>query len=292
MVRWYQASQIELQVARDKLVDYLLRDPTAASAGAGTEGRKGSAFALLGDLYAMHFFSYGDNEAGRLPEDKEKLLERSQKLHHRNFPLAANFWRTAASLGNSSAQHNLGTVLSSGLHFLFRLDQVELAYGKIALSSEAGRRAAAATLGKFAEFGGSPKAMMTLGYRHLYGRGRKKSCEIAQSYYQRAAAVAMSNLSPTGFRKYLRSFPRLSQELDGFGVTPYSEEDQKALFFKEVAEKNQNSFLAESVARVFMVRWLRDALLDSTCLILLRPQCCYCLNVLCLLFSNWSACSF
>ncbi len=121
--------------------------------------------------------------------------------HPRDFKAAFDYYQKLASLnGNSSAQHMLGLMYSTGIGGAVERDQ-----------------ARALLYYTFAANQGHTRAEMTVAYRHHAGIGMSKSCENAVKYYKRVAdkAIAWYRSGPPGGMGWVPESYRIADETGG-----------------------------------------------------------------------------
>jgi SEL1 protein len=121
--------------------------------------------------------------------------------HPKNFKAAFDYYHQLAMLnGNSSAQHMLGLMYSTGVGGAVERDQ-----------------ARALLYYTFAANNGNTRAEMTVAHRHHTGVGTTKSCETAVKYYKRVSdkAVAWYRSGPPGGMSWIQESLRLADESGG-----------------------------------------------------------------------------
>lgn len=121
--------------------------------------------------------------------------------HPKNFKAAYDYYHQLASIdGNSSAQHMLGFMYSTGIGGAVERDQARaLLYYTLAAVQ------------------GNTRAEMTVAHRHHAGIGTTKSCETAVKYYKRVAdkAVAWYRSGPPGGMSWVQESYRIADETGG-----------------------------------------------------------------------------
>jgi SEL1 protein len=121
--------------------------------------------------------------------------------HPKDFKAAFDYFHQLAMLnGNSSAQHMLGFMYSTGIGGALERDQARaLLYYTFAANS------------------GDTRAEMTVAHRHHSGIGTVKSCETAVRYYKRVAdkAVAWYRSGPPGGMTWIQESLRIADENGG-----------------------------------------------------------------------------
>ncbi|KAI9702723.1 MAG: ERAD-associated protein [Bogoriella megaspora] len=121
--------------------------------------------------------------------------------HPRNYRESFKRYYELAELhGNSSAQHMLGLMYSTGIAGAVETDQAK-----------------AMLYHTFAAKGGNLKSQMTLGHRLNNGIGATKSCDQAVKHYKRVAdkAIAFSRSGPPGGHSMIKEAYRLADEEGG-----------------------------------------------------------------------------
>ncbi|KAB5549667.1 ubiquitin-protein ligase sel1 [Coniochaeta sp. 2T2.1] len=121
--------------------------------------------------------------------------------HPKNFHAAFDYYHQLANLdGNSSAQHMLGFMYSTGIGGAVERDQ-----------------ARALLYYTFAALQGHTRAEMTVAHRHHAGIGTTKGCEGAVKYYKRVAdkAVAWYRSGPPGGMSWVHEAYRIADETGG-----------------------------------------------------------------------------
>jgi SEL1 protein len=121
--------------------------------------------------------------------------------HPRNFSAAFDHYHQLALLnGNSSAMYMLGLMYSTGIGGAVERDQ-----------------ARALLYYTFAANKGHTRAEMAVGYRHYFGIGTPKNCDLAVKYYKRVAdkAIAWYRSGPPGGRSWISQAYRIADESGG-----------------------------------------------------------------------------
>ena len=121
--------------------------------------------------------------------------------HPRNYKEALRRYHDLADLnGNSSAQHMLGLMYSTGMAGAGEVDQAK-----------------AMLYYTFAARGGDAKSQMILGFRHNNGIATTKNCDEAGKHYKRVAdkAIAFSRAGPPGGHPLFKESFRLADEEGG-----------------------------------------------------------------------------
>ncbi|KAL9075782.1 MAG: hypothetical protein Q9157_003911 [Trypethelium eluteriae] len=121
--------------------------------------------------------------------------------HPRNYKESFRRYRQLADLnGNSSAQHMLGLMYSTGIAGAVETDQAK-----------------ATLYHTFAAEGGDTRSQMTLGFRRNNGIASTKSCEESVKYYKKVAdkAIAFSRSGPPGGHSMVKESYRLADEEGG-----------------------------------------------------------------------------
>ena len=121
--------------------------------------------------------------------------------HPRNYKEAFRRYQELAELnGNSSAQHMLGLIYSTGIGGAVETDQSK-----------------AILYHTFAARDGNARSQMTLGFRHNNGIAAPKSCDQAVKYYKKIAdkAIAFIRSGPPGGHSIVKEAYRLADEEGG-----------------------------------------------------------------------------
>lgn len=114
-------------------------------------------------------------------------------------------------LGSPEAQFQVGVMFSNGLISERLWNEVYEESGKKFNLSEYDPNALAIVNYEFSSMAGNPKSAMANGYRHLFGYGFPKSCDMAVMYYKAAAEKVVDELT-SGKKSFLEKL-RLNDEV-------------------------------------------------------------------------------